>query len=510
MAVDSKHPLYEKYIDTWIKCLDAYEGQQAIKEKGDRYLPRLSGHIADGIDGRTADDRSRGVLQTQTEYQQYLKRAVYYNYIKKICNGLNEQLFRKDVKLEYPAELQIIIDNFTHDGKSLKTAMKESNRNILLQYRDVLVLDLPTVNYDGPISQEQVEKQNIRPYAVYYKASQVINWDYEVINNRLELTRVIIEEILEEQDPDDEFEKNQIVQYRVMDLVNEENARKYRIRLFREQDGKMDIFGEEIYPIVKGEYLDYIPCYFLTQKGISDDLDYPMLNDAVDINIAHYINSADYENAINITGSPTPVVIGYDDDNDDEPISLGSSRALMLYGQGANAFYMEYKGQGPNAIAAAMDKKVDALSVIASRMLQNDPKGIESAEAAQIHRSAEQGLLASMALSLSEAYEVILYTIADWMGITGEITVMFNTDYTADDIDANLLANLTTARQAGLISQYVYFYNLLKGEMIPDDWDIDKENAERALDMAQQSLLVGGYTEEPEDVEEKEIIEGGE
>ncbi|HZJ98530.1 MAG TPA: hypothetical protein VFC79_00900, partial [Tissierellaceae bacterium] len=168
MAVDSKHPLYEKYIDTWTRCFDAYEGQHAIKSKGDKYLPKLSGHIADGIDGKTADDRSRGILQTQTEYQQYLKRAIYYNYIKKICNGLNEQLFRKDVKLEYPKDMQQIIDNFTHDGKSIKTAMKESNKNILLQYRDVLVLDLPTINYDGPISQEQVEKQNIRPYAVYY------------------------------------------------------------------------------------------------------------------------------------------------------------------------------------------------------------------------------------------------------------------------------------------------------------------------------------------------------
>ena len=91
---------------------------------------------------------------------------------------------------------------------------------------------------------------------------------------------------------------------------------------------------------------------------------------------------------------------------------------------------------------------------------------------------------------------------------------MFNTDYTVDDIDANLLANLTTARQAGLISQYVYFHNLLKGEMIPDDWTIEQENAERALDMNQQSLLTEGYTEEPEDneedIEEEEIIEGDE
>lgn len=509
MAVDKRHPLYDKYIDTWEKCFDAYEGQDSIKSKGSRYLPKLSGHLADTTHAVTADDRSRGkgLLQTESEYRLYLQRAIYYNYVKKICNGLNEQLFRKQVKINVPTALQPIVDVFTHDGKSLKTAVKESNKNIFLQYRDILVLDLPKVDYDaGPISQEEADQINIRPYAVYYRADQVINWNYEVINNRLELTRVIIEENVQEQDPDDEFGEVDILQYRVLDLGDEENYGRYRIRIFREQDGKMDVFGEEIYPMVRGNYLDYLPCYFLTQKGISDDLDYPMLNDAVDINIAHYINSADYENAINITGSPTPVVIGYDSQDDDEPISLGSSRALMLQGQNANAFYMEYKGQGPSAIASAMDKKVDALSVIASRMLQNDPKGIESAETAQIHRSAEQGLLASMALSLSEAYEIILYTIADWMGVTGEITVLFNTDYNVDDIDANLLSNLTMARQAGLISQYVYFYNLLKGEMIPDDWTVEKENAERANDMMQQGMLISGYDEE----EEKDELEGEE
>ena len=95
--------------------------------------------------------------------------------------------------------------------------------------------------------------------------------------------------------------------------------------------------------MIRGQYIDYIPCFFLTQKGISDDLDYPIMNDAVDINIAHYINSADYENAINITGSPTPVIIGYGADPDaDEDIALGV--ALLLYGQGANAFLHGIQG----------------------------------------------------------------------------------------------------------------------------------------------------------------------
>ena len=505
MGVDTRHPLYDKYKSTWVKCIDAYEGQEAIKEKRDLYLPRLSGHMVDYEHQVTADQRSRGWMASETEYSLYLQRAVYYNYIKKITNGLNEQLFRKDVKIEVPDSMQFILDDFTYDGKSMRTAIKESNRRILLQYRDILVLDFPIATTEGIVSQADAEKMNIRPYAVYYTAEQVINWNYELFNNKQELVRVVIEEHIEKQDEDDEFIMKDILQYRVLDLENwEDGSRKYRIRLYRETDGKMQMFGEPIYPRIRGKNLDYIPCYFLTQKGISDDLDYPMLNDAVDINIAHYINSADYENAINITGSPTPVIIGYDSDPDaDEDISLGS-RALLLYGQNAQAYYMEYRGQGPEAIANAMNKKVDALSVIASRMLQNDPKGIESAETAEIHRSAEQGLLASMALSLSEAYEVILLTIADWMGLGAvDITVMFNTDYSVKVIDPNLFANLTQARQAGLISHYLYFHNLLKGEMVPDDWTIEDEAEARSEDIISQSILTNGFTEE-EPVEEIE------
>ena len=509
MGVDTKHPLYDKYFDTWVKCRDAYEGQESIKAKGDKYLPKLSGHIADTREEVTADHRSRGWMASDTEYQLYLQRAVYYNYIKKITNGLNEQLFRKDVKLVVPASMQFIVDNFTYDGKTLKTAVKESNRRILLQYRDILVLDFPENENGEKISQAQAEEMNIRPYAVYYTADQVINWDYEKINNKFELTRVVIEEHVEEQDADDEFVKKDVLQYRVMDLENLEGIRKYRIRIFKKNDKGYEE-GDPIYPTIRGKQLNYLPCYFLTQKGISDDLDFPMMNDSVDINIAHYINSADYENALNITGSPTPVIIGYSDDPDGEDdITLGS-RALLLYGQNAQAYFMEYKGQGPNAISKAMDRKVDALSVIASRMLQNDPKGVESAETAEIHRSAEQGLLSSMALSLSEAYEIILNIIADWLGVSGEITVMFNTDYSVNEIDSQLFSNLNTAKQAGLISRHTYFYNMVKGEMIPEDWTEEEEAEAIAQDVVAQTALTGGFEEEEEETQPEEEIEGEE
>lgn len=498
MGVQNTHPLYDEYIKIWEKCTDAYDGQEAIKKRRERYLPRLSGHIPNVQEQQKA--KNYGWMSVDEEYDLYLQRAIYYNYIKKITNGLSEQLFRRDVKIDVPKELQQIVDSFTHDGKSLRTAIKESNNRILLKYRDLIVLDMPVVEQEV-ISEKQKEELNIRPYATYYSAEQVVNWDYEMINNVYTLVKIVIRENIQEEDPDDEFTKKSLVQYRVLDLENVDSGNRiYRVRLFKEDEDKGELVEQDpIYPVVKGKNLNYIPAFFLTQKGISSDLDYPMLNDACDLNIAHYVNSADYENALNITGSPTPVIIGYNDefDSPDSEIALGS-RALLLYGQGAEAYYMEYRGQGPEAIANAMDKKVAALAVIASKMLQTDPKGVESAETAEIHRSAEQGMLASMALSLSEAYEVILYTIADWMGIDGNITILFNTDYSVKVIDPNLFANLTQARQAGLISQYLYFYNLLKGEMIPEDWTIEQEAEARASDVINQYDLVAGY-EEPDD-----------
>jgi len=181
-----------------------------------------------------------------------------------------------------------------------------------------------------------------------------------------------------------------------------------------------------------------------------------------------------------------------------------------LNGQGANAFFLEYKGNGLESIKSAMSAKVDALSVIAGRMLQNDPKGIESAETAKIHRSAEQGQLSSMALSLAEAYEYILNVMATWLGVSGTITVQFNTDYSDNEIDPQLLATLISARQAGFISPEVFFYNLLRGEMIPEDWTLEQETdaiSEEKTENMQLSTGFNDMTDEELELEAEEMEE---
>ena len=41
MAVDASHPAYDANIGKWSRCRDVYEGDDAIKERGMQYLPRI-------------------------------------------------------------------------------------------------------------------------------------------------------------------------------------------------------------------------------------------------------------------------------------------------------------------------------------------------------------------------------------------------------------------------------------------------------------------------------------
>jgi len=495
---------YRKYKRVWEKCTDCYNGQEEIKKKGTVYLPKLSGQAYQTDKSyTTADDRDKGLIHLESEYETYLKRAIFYNYTKKITRGLVEQLFRKNVKTKVPPKLQEVVDKFTLDGKSMITAIKESNTDILLNYRNVLVLDYP-VNEDNNIKTiADKEKANIRPYAVYYNASDIINWRYQLVNNKSTLTLVVIKECVEEYE-EGAFEPEEIIQYRTMNLIDGQ----YVVRIYRKGEGKSDFsqYGDDIIPKINGASLDFIPCFFLTPEGISNRLDYPFVNDIADINIGHYINSADYENSLNVTGSPTPVVQGLDDEQyRDEPVGLGN-RILKLNTDG-QAYYMEYKGQGPEAIKTAMDKKVDVMSVLAGKMLQNDPNGIESAETATIHKAGEQGQLASMAVSLAQAYEFILNLMAVWMGINGEIDIEFNTDFSVKTLDAQIFSNLNNAKEKGFISFETYYYNLKKNEMLQKDWSIEQEREAIANDMMEYEKLNGGFVE-PE--KEDEGAEDGE
>lgn len=479
--VNQTHEKYDYFIGTWQKNRDAAAGQKAIKARGTTYLPKLSGHN-DPVDG-------------QPKYDVYKEYALWYSATGRTVDGLHGLIFRKPPQIEYPESIkdgsEFIRDDLTLNGKSITEILQEIVTEVIIVNRVGIMIDIPTitpglVDEKGMVTVATLEKENIRPYVSIYEAEDIINWSHSRVNNKWVLSKVVLKEILWEQNEDDEFKIEKIEQYRVLDLAPMEEGSNnvyYRQRVYKSNrkvldkgESPLDDPVDEFFPRVNGENLDYIPFFIVSAKGEDWDIDYSIINGLSDVNIAHYRNSANYENGLMWTGNPTPVLSGYPEDK--EEVKLGSTEALIL-SIGGDAKFLEFTGTGLSEIRQAMEKKEGIMAALGARIIAAEKRQVEAAETAEIHRAGENGVLANVANSVSIVMSKVLGIISEWslMNAADQISIELNTDYIPTGMDPQMLSSLVQAVQSGAISPQTFFYNLQKGELIPAGVDYDTEQA---------------------------------
>jgi sugar/nucleoside kinase (ribokinase family) len=108
-------------------------------------------------------------------------------------------------------------------------------------------------------------------------------------------------------------------------------------------------------------------------------------------------------------------------------------------------------------------------------MLSPEKRAVESGEAAAIHRSAENAVLASLAHSASSALTRTLQWLAMWARASEEVSVTLNTDFMPKEMDANMFRELTNAYLTGAISYNTYFFKLKEGEVIREEVQEEEE-----------------------------------
>jgi hypothetical protein len=217
-----------------------------------------------------------------------------------------------------------------------------------------------------------------------------------------------------------------------------------------------------------------IPFVFDSVNGLDSDVKKPLLLDLVNMNLSHYRLMADYKHGLLFTGLPTPVFFGVQLDDDDK-INLGSTEALVFSNPDGHADYLEFQGQGLSALKEAINTEVELMSALGSRMLSPEKRAVESGEAAAIHRSAENAVLASLAHSASSALTRTLQWLAMWARASEEVSVTLNTDFMPKEMDANMFRELTNAYLTGAISYNTYFFKLKEGEVIREEVQEEEE-----------------------------------
>lgn len=468
VGVKSKHRFYDVYATKWKRCRDVVSGQDAIYaacQFAKFYLPPL-------------------VDESQTEYLARLHRAGFYNATWRTIAGFVGMLFRRPATLDVPKQAKALLEDVTMTGVSFEAFAKSCAYEDLIVSRLGVLVDYPRQhsNEDGtPVTVAQAEQLGLRPVMVQYQAEQIIDWHYSYVNNKNTLTQVRLKE--EEAVQKSEFETEFEERIKVLDLVDG----KYRIRLFDENEEQV---GDDVYPLMNNANLDYIPFFFIGPDSTEATLEDPVMIDLVDLNIKHFQVTADYEHGCHMTGLPTPVVKGYQNQIDSEtgrPIEakfyIGSTTAWVFPDKDADAKFLEFTGQGLQALENNLDRKESQMAAIGARMLAPEKSGVEAAATLAMRHSGEHSILAAIAIAVSEGLQKALKVFCEWAGFKGEVKYQINRDFIPIVADAALLTKLIALMQAGKLDDESLFEWLKRADLIDaelsfDDWQGRLDNTE--------------------------------
>lgn len=452
MAIDSEHPEYIGRKEQWEKMRDTTAGQEAIHKAGQKYLPKLSG-------------------QTDDDYKAYQCRALFYGATGRTVEGLSGMIFRKDPQYTVPAGLEPMLEDVTLGGLSLLGFAQEVVDDIITVARAGILVDHPTVAANT--TKMQAEAANIRPFLKHYTAENIFNWKVEGRNNAQVLTQVRLLETVEIKSS--EFDNGMRKQIRVLDL--EPTTGNYRQRVFVENkqantaNDKWIQEGDDVYPQMNGAPLQFIPFYFVGAKNSLPCPEKPPLIDMANVNLSHYRSTADLEHGAHFTGLPTAVITGHTDDDSEgknAEYRIGAATAWIFPNPETKVQYLEFQGQGLEALENRIAKKEEQMAFLGARMLSPEKKSAETAETAAIHRMGESSVLASLAQSVGEAIEKALRFMSEWAGFDGGEAVEYklNKDFMATIMTPQELTALLQTWQAGGIAYDDLLDNLKRGEIV--------------------------------------------
>lgn len=459
MPIESVHIDYLKHIAQWELCRDLAEGEDAVKARGTRYLPKASG-------------------QTDEEYAAYLERASLYNAFGRTVEGLLGMIARKkpDTSKMSGAILRLK-DNIDNAGTSLDGFAFNAARDAIEIGRYGILVEFPTVMEGTTIG--EAEAQNLRPYAAYYPAEYIVDWRRKNFGSTRKLVMVKLKELIEVQ-TDDPWVTVTDYQYRVLMLVDG----VYKQEVYTKNGNLIS----SVVPMVNGVPLGFIPFIF----GGGVDVKKPPMYDLARLNIAHFRNSADYENGLHWNGTPTPIFSGnFADSNIDADgapvVRLGATSGIHLT-EGGNAHFLEYNGQGLEGnLGRALDRKANQMAVLGAKMLETEKKTAESYATVAIRRQEETSILASIANSVSLAIQEMLRYIDLYYGGNSVIDYWLNTDYLPQPVDGNMVREMVAAWQAGAFSTAEFFDFMKAGEVI----DSGKTLAEHEAEVMDDSVRIG-------------------
>jgi hypothetical protein len=476
MPASDQHPEYIEHRKQWTMVRDCVDGPSAIRKKRTQYLPMPN-----------PEDKDK---ENEARYDSYVERASFVNFTGMTLEGLLGMVFRRPLKSELQSSIDYLEDNIDGSGITLDQMVRALCSNVLQTGRFGLLTDYPEAP-EGLTSSE-VTELNLRANILPYKAEAIKNWDTEIIGGVTVLSMVVLEEEHKEYAPDG-FSYEAKKYHRVLSLIDgailpdiidgadKVSGKIYIQMMFDEGDKLVSVTVPR-----KSDraYWDRIPFSFVGAQNNDPEVDKAPLYDIADVNIAHYRNSADFEESSFMVGQPTLTIMGLSQSWVDEVmkggVMLGSRRAL-LGPEGASADLLQ---ANPNQMPQlGMEMKEGQMVKLGARIIQ-EQRGNETAEAVKTRFAGQNSKLATVVGNIEAALIQCFGWTMEFMGGSGENEIDINREFFDKSVDPQLVMARIQLLDRGVIAKSDLQDKLrIEGEIAQDrsNEEIDGEAEETVM-----------------------------
>jgi hypothetical protein len=439
MPVTQQHTEYGEMLPIWRANRDAIAGQDAIKKGGKLYLP-----MPESSDWTVAD------------YDAYKTRAVFTNYTGRTIYGLLGMANNRPPQITLPDQIDYLFEDANMVGVKLEALGQRAISEVLTAGRFIFVADY-TGQYEGDEIPTAEQSGQNRSFIASYVAEDLINWK----TKDGILTLAVFREV--EDEAADEFDTEFVNYYQVYRLID---GRAYYQR-YREETP----ITEMIPVIANGYHLEYLPIFIAGAIDNNETSDMPPITDIANLNIAHYRNSADYEEGVFIASQPMlHINIGNTSSMDWQElnpngVAIGARRGITTEGGSVDLIQAQANTMG----FEAMQQKEAQMIQLGAQIIT--PKsGNETVEAAKMRASTETSILNTVVNNVSDAIEQALYLCALYEGMNDpEIEFKLNTKFFDDEVNPQLVMAAIQLQDRGVIAKSDIRSILRKGKIIEHD-----------------------------------------
>jgi len=402
----------------WLRIRDVLKGSDAVKLAGTEYLPQLSG-------------------QDDDEYKAYKKRAVFFNITSRILSTNSGVIVRRTPSIEYNDRLAYYFEDDRIDKVTFHELFRYSVREVISTGRVGILVDV----------------MNDKPAIHKFPTESILNWEMNLDGSIKQILLMSTETTL---DPIT-FEEVSVKVFYRLHLVNE----VYSIT-------KYDDTGTPkgtTQPSVHGRTLKYIPFTCITTFGLDlEPVKSPIL-EIVDLNLSHYLSSADLEHGRHFVGCPQPYITG---GTSEVKLRVGSEVAWVVPNEKAKVGYLEFLGAGLSSLTDALKEKQSQISQFSAQLMDTSTRGSEAEGTVRMRYSSDAANLSDIALSVESGLGEVYNTIADWLNVDNP-TIVLNKDFISTKMSYQELNALTKSLVDKAITPEIFMYNLERGEMLPPE-----------------------------------------